>query len=165
MRSVVFLLGTAAWVLLDGALAQKMILMENFDPEQAAGIWYSVERTGTLYNNSATCTMYEVKHKDGMVYEVELTYRSKSNTMMKNTFRILEDSDHPAQFFFADQDNQKVAVRFLGTDYKNWNVCFGYVYGNIPVYGISSRTPTLDPKYLEEAMAIMKGSTEKCTPM
>ncbi|XP_037508580.1 uncharacterized protein LOC119385119 [Rhipicephalus sanguineus] len=170
MVSVKFLLGAAAcFVLNGGALGQKMILMENFDPAQVEGIWYTVERTGALYNDSATCTKYEVKHENGRIYEVVLNYKDKSNAIVKNTFRVVEDSDHPAQFFFADKDDQKVAVRFLGSDYKNWNVCFGYVYGNIPVYGIGSRTPVLDPKYMEEAKAVLKKNdittTEKCTPL
>ncbi|XP_037267993.2 uncharacterized protein LOC119159362 isoform X1 [Rhipicephalus microplus] len=201
MQSVMFLLAAAVacFVLNEEVFAQKMILMENFDPAQVEGVWYTVGRTGALYNDSASCTKYEVKHENGRIYEVVLNYRDKSNAVVKNAFRVVEDSDHPAQFFFADKGwvlwntpkmalrtpevrglrlrttvrnaavyGQKVAVRFLGSDYKNWNVCFGYVFGNIPVYGIGSRTPVLDPKYMEEAMAVMKKNdittVEKCTP-
>ncbi|KAL3181092.1 hypothetical protein MRX96_037146 [Rhipicephalus microplus] len=170
MQSVMFLLAAAVacFILNEEVFAQKMILMENFDPAQVEGVWYTVGRTGALYNDSASCTKYEVKHENGRIYEVVLNYRDKSNAVVKNAFRVVEDSDHPAQFFFADKDGQKVAVRFLGSDYKNWNVCFGYVFGNIPVYGIGSRTPVLDPKYMEEAMAVMKKNdittVEKCTP-
>ncbi|KAK8774078.1 hypothetical protein V5799_011391 [Amblyomma americanum] len=119
-----------------------MILMENFDPAQVEGMWYVVQRTASLYNDSAGCTTYNAKHKDGAIYEVEVDYMGKSNAMVKKMLRVVEDSDHPAQFYFADQ---------------------------VPVYGVSSRTPVLDPKYLEEANEILKknevyGTMEICQP-
>ncbi|KAK8780910.1 uncharacterized protein LOC144125128 [Amblyomma americanum] len=166
---VAFTFSAATFLTLSGALGQKVILMENFDPAQVEGMWYVVQRTASLYNDSAGCTTYNAKHKDGAIYEVEVDYMGKSNAMVKKMLRVVEDSDHPAQFYFADQDKRRVAVSFLGTDYKNWNVAYGYVFEGVPVYGVSSRTPVLDPKYLEEANEILKknevyGTMEICQP-
>ncbi|XP_037267994.2 uncharacterized protein LOC119159362 isoform X2 [Rhipicephalus microplus] len=118
MQSVMFLLAAAVacFVLNEEVFAQKMILMENFDPAQVEGVWYTVGRTGALYNDSASCTKYEVKHENGRIYEVVLNYRDKSNAVVKNAFRVVEDSDHPAQFFFADKgwvlwNTPKMALR------------------------------------------------------
>ncbi|XP_077514361.1 uncharacterized protein LOC144125129 [Amblyomma americanum] len=132
-------------------------------------MWYVVQRTASLYNDSLSCTSYNVKHKDGVVYEVELDYMDKMKSMVKKILRIVEDSDHPAQFYFADQDDQRVATSFLGTDYKNWNVVYGYIFGGVPAYGVGSRTPVLDLKYLEEANQVLKkndiyGTMQNCPP-
>ncbi|KAK8774077.1 hypothetical protein V5799_011390 [Amblyomma americanum] len=148
-------------------------------------MWYVVQRTASLYNDSLSCTSYNVRHKDGVVYEVELDYMDKitllylalfmiacspgRKSMVKKILRIVEDSDHPAQFYFADQDDQRVATSFLGTDYKNWNVVYGYIFGGVPAYGVGSRTPVLDLKYLEEANQVLKkndvyGTMQNCPP-
>lgn len=161
--------GVAACICLHGASAQKSILMENFDPAQAEGLWYVVQRSAGLYNDSSTCSTYIVKHTEGKIYEVTVDYMGKDNNKIHKVLVVEDDSDHPAQYFFKDQDKQSVAVRVLGTDYKNWNVCFGYVNNGAPVYGIGSRTPVLDPKFMDEITEILKkneliGTMEKCPP-
>lgn len=65
-----------AFVLFSSGAAQKIILMEDFQPEKAEGRWNLIERTGAVYNDSLSCFSANVRHKDGVLYEITVNFKS-----------------------------------------------------------------------------------------
>ncbi|CAN8029254.1 unnamed protein product [Ixodes persulcatus] len=161
MSSKVLTLLLAA--LLANVEGQKLIPMKDFKPDGIGGLWYLIQRTQPLYNDTVACITSTVNHKDGEVYEVILNYKSLDNERLENRLVVKDDTDHPAQFLFTDKDQKIVAITILGTDYKKWSTAHGYFSGkgDSSCYAILSRTPVPDPVDLDTAIRVLERNEVK----
>ncbi|EEC00514.1 hypothetical protein IscW_ISCW000646 [Ixodes scapularis] len=122
--------------LLANVEGQKLIPMKDFKPDGIGGLWYLIQRTKPLYNDTVACITSTVNHKDGEVYEVILNYKSLDNERLENRLVVKDDTDHPAQFLFTDK-------------------------GDSSCYAILSRTPVPDPIDLDIAIRVLERNEVK----
>ncbi|XP_064479806.1 uncharacterized protein LOC135393255 [Ornithodoros turicata] len=132
-----------------------VILMDDFSPTEFTGTWYVLQRTDRIYNDTASCIKIDIKHTDGQIYEIRAQYKGPEGQKREKTLTIVDDADHPAQFYFVDDDQRNIAMSVLGTDYKNWGFCYGYMTEGAKTYGVVSRQMELPPDCVDEMKSVV----------
>ncbi|KAK4878327.1 hypothetical protein RN001_010833 [Aquatica leii] len=134
--------------------------MSDFYMEGILGHWYVIQRTGA----NSDCLTDEIQAVNARKGHYELTQTSPSGGLV-NAFGLRHEHNfkfrmqipnlsNPAvmDFTFPVMNSYKLTV--LDTDYDNYlvfvlcNKRFSLL-GNVPVVVILSRTPTIEPQYLE----------------
>ncbi|XP_028967848.1 uncharacterized protein LOC114828329 [Galendromus occidentalis] len=137
--------------------ASEVKLMESFDHDKITGTWLVAKRNAQLLKKSYRCVKVELVHAgEGKDFVMHGNWIDEEQTVHNNTFIVIEDQSHPAQFVFKS-DVEKIALSFLGSDYTNWAVAFGKVLLK-ESYFVAYRKLPADPAFAPAIEEVLRAN-------
>ncbi|XP_022664566.1 uncharacterized protein LOC111251803 [Varroa destructor] len=133
---------TAVAILSGVSFAEKVILMEDYDPEKVQGTWY-VWRINAMIFDEVKCIKFDMLHDIGTedLYRINSKWINTEGQYKHTEFNVLDDKYHKAQYLF-ESTADKVALSIMGTDYSKWIVGYGNNLGK-ESYFVALRTKTV----------------------
>ncbi|XP_022706140.1 uncharacterized protein LOC111270267 isoform X3 [Varroa jacobsoni] len=122
---------TAVAILSGVSFAEKVILMEDYDPEKVQGTWY-VWRINAMIFDEVKCIKFDMLHDIGTedLYRINSKWINTEGQYKHTEFNVLDDKYHKAQYLF-ESTADKVALSIMGTDYSKWIVGYGNNLGKV----------------------------------
>ncbi|XP_022706141.1 uncharacterized protein LOC111270267 isoform X4 [Varroa jacobsoni] len=123
---------TAVAILSGVSFAEKVILMEDYDPEKVQGTWY-VWRINAMIFDEVKCIKFDMLHDIGTedLYRINSKWINTEGQYKHTEFNVLDDKYHKAQYLFestvAQFDDQPASSsrNFSGTVVYlcKWTLC------------------------------------------